>query len=175
MDQKQQRSRGDLALIFLFFMVAGMGLLAAVSTLFLKSPETQTPFYDLAPFFLGLALAGGGAAIMTLVRSYFRIAGVILVITLALWLMGALIFAFGLSAIFYYDDTVDFTMNLGYVVGLCLGPGLLLATIGLLLYAFEAQRGLKQRREETSLAADDATRQRALKRQERAKLEREET
>jgi len=158
-------AKKDIIFSLIFLGLAVLGLLAALSTLVLTAPETQAPFYDLAPFFLGLALAGGGVAVMGLARAYFRIAWLIVVITAVLWLMGTLLFAFGLSAIFYYDETADFAVNLGYVVGLCLGPGLLLAAIGLLLYLFEARRGRRQKRE---AAADWLHR---LKSEEQANLE----
>lgn len=177
MAQTSRRSRVDIAFVVLFFALAGVGLLCAFSTLFLTAPGTQEPFYDLAPFFLGLALAGGGGAAMFLARTYFRIAGPILLITTLLWTMGALVFAFGLSALFYYEETVDFTVNLGYVVGLCIGPGLLLAAIGQLLYGFEAWRGIKQRREEgTAVPAANASADwlKALKAQEKRRLETDE-
>ena len=156
MAQTSPRSKMDVALIFALLALAGGGFLCALSTFFLTSANTHEPFYDLAPFFLGLALAAGGGAMMFLARHHYRIAWPILLITVLLWMMGATIFGFGLSAVFYYEETADFSLNLGYVVGLCIGPGLLLAALGQLLYGFEAWRGLKQRREEeTAVSAQD--------------------
>jgi hypothetical protein len=157
MAQTDLRSKTDVTFVLLFMVLAIIGCLCALSTFFLSPTDAAGNFYDLAPFFFGLTLAGGGSAGMVAMRGRYQIAWPILLITITLWMIGALTFAFGLSAIFYYDEPADFTMNLGYVVGLCIGPGLLLAAIGQLLYGFEAWRGMKQRRGESQTAVSPDT------------------
>ncbi|MBK8985606.1 MAG: hypothetical protein IPM39_05930 [Chloroflexi bacterium] len=168
------RSKTDVVVIGLFLTLSVVAFLGALSTIMLSLVNPQAPFYDLGPFFFGLSLAAGGSAAMVAMRGRYQIVWPILLITIVLWMMGAVILSFGLSAVFYYDQRVDFDTNVGYVVGLCIGPGLLLAAIGQLLYGFEAWRGMKQRREGwyTAVSANDLTPDwlKSLKAAERARL-----
>lgn len=124
--------------------------------------------YELIPFLLGTAVALMITAGLVLFRRRRNIGGMYLLISMLLWLTGSAVFAFGLTAIFLYDEPTEFFSNLGYSVGLCLLPGAFLALLGLLLYALEAGRG---RKTAVSPSDDSSDWLESIKAEEKAKLD----
>ena len=137
---------GETLVVAFFGFLTVVGCVCAASVLALSSPGTGETFYELAPFFLGLALASVGGAGMVGLRRRFHVAGPILLVAVVIWFIGSTIFAFGLMAALLYDEPAEFLPNLGFAVGMCLGPGAFLALIALFLYAFEARRGMQRER-----------------------------
>ncbi|MBP6471490.1 MAG: hypothetical protein KBE23_09860 [Chloroflexi bacterium] len=146
MSSSGRKFTGETLVVAFFGFLTVVGCVCAASVLALSSPGTGETFYELAPFFLGLALASVGGAVMVGLRRRFNVAGPILLVAMVVWFMGATIFAFGLLATLLYDEPAKFLPNLGFAVGMCLGPGALLALIAMFLYAFEARRGMKKER-----------------------------
>lgn len=130
-------------------VAGGFGALAIISclcgtgVLLLAGVDNTETFYELLPLLLGTSVALMITAGLVLFRRRQNIGGLHLLISVLLWLAGAVVFAFGLTAIFLYDESTGFFSNLGYSVGLCLLPGAILALLGLLLYVLEARRGGK--------------------------------
>lgn len=140
MSQKSSRFTIDIALIAFFGLLAALGCLCSFSSVMLSLADAEKTFYEIAPFFLGLTLAGGGSAAMVALRQRFKMGWPLLIVAIILWSMGSAVFAFGLMAAMLYDEPNEFASNLGYSVGLCIGPGLFLALIGLFVFGYEAWR-----------------------------------
>ncbi|MFO7682453.1 MAG: hypothetical protein R6X34_20640 [Chloroflexota bacterium] len=140
MSKSSSRSTADIALIIFFGLLAGLGCLCSFFAVVLTFAEPGEGNYELAPFFLGLTLAGVGSMAMVALRKRYKMGWPLLVVALILWSMGSAVFAFGLTATFMYDEPNDFISNLGYSVGLCIAPGAFLALIGLFVFGFEAWR-----------------------------------
>ncbi len=144
MSRSSSRSTADIILIVFFGLLAGLGCLCSFFAMVMTVAEPGEENYALAPFFLGLTLAGVGSMAMVALRRRYKMGWPLLGVALILWSMGSAVFAFGLTATFTYDEPNDFISNLGYSVGLCIAPGAFLALIGLFVFGFEAWRETEQ-------------------------------
>jgi hypothetical protein len=154
MAQNPSRSGADIVLIVFFGLLAAVGCFCSFFAVVMTVAEPGDTSYELAPFFFGLTLAGAGSMAMIAMRARYKMGWPLLLVALVLWSMGSAVFAFGLTATFMYDEPTEFASNLGYSVGLCIGPGAFLAVIGLFLFGYEAWRGSKREDDEASDADD---------------------
>lgn len=173
MTQPRTTISTDKILFTIFILLALLGCALASGTLFLSLAASGESLYVLAPSFLGLTMAGGGGAAMVVMRRRYQMAWPILLIAVALWVWGTLVFGLGVSSAFFYDEPAQFTSNFGYAVGLCIGPGVLLMAISQLLYGFEALRGKKRSEVATTAVAGKGSQAdwiTTLKAQEKSRL-----
>lgn len=143
----------DLALIVVLGMIAlccGSMAMLILFTSFYTEPEYVT----LVPVFLGPTAGAIGAALMILYRQRLHIGWIPLLIAAFLWFVGASLLAFTGFAVFDVDEPSELLPNLGYSLGLCLAPGVILAGMGVLLYWSDAIRNRPNRPQKTP---DEAT------------------
>ncbi|MCO5189760.1 MAG: hypothetical protein M9918_16390 [Anaerolineae bacterium] len=112
---------------------------------------TEPEYITLAPVFLGPTAGAIGAGLMILYRQRLHIGWVPLLIAASLWFIGASLLAFTGFAAFDVNEPSEFWSNLGFSLGLCLVPGILLAGMGIVLYWSDAARNRSQK------APDEAT------------------
>jgi hypothetical protein len=136
----------DKALFFLFISLALAALFGIVVIGFLSLAVDGEALHIFHPFLIGLAMASGGSAAMIVMRRRYLMPWPILIIATGLWTVGALAFAYGVTTTLFTGETSGFDANLGYTIGLCMGPGVLLMAIAHLLYGFEAGLGKKRER-----------------------------
>jgi uncharacterized membrane protein HdeD (DUF308 family) len=127
----------------------------------------------MALLFFGLTLAGGGSIAMIAMRQRYKLGWPMLLVAVILWSIGAILFASGLMAALMYDEPNQFMSNLGYSVGLCIGPGGFLALIGLFLFGYEAYRETGKGEDETEPTPDDSADEwlKSVKADEKSKLD----
>lgn len=140
MTQNSSRSGADIALIVFFGLLAAVGCFCSFFAVVMAFTNPGENNLAMALLFFGLTLAGGGSIIMIALRQRYHMGWPMLLVALLLWSIGAMMFAFGLMAALMYDEPNQFLSNLGFSVGLCMGPGLFLAAIGLFLFGYEAYR-----------------------------------
>ncbi len=134
------RGTADTVLIVIFGLLAGVGCLCSFCSMVMAAAEPDKGLFVLAAICVGLMLAGVGSMVMVLLRQRYHMGWPLLVVSLLLWSIGAVVFSFGLAAIFLYDEPTEFLSNLGFSVGLCIAPGAFLAVIGLFVFGYEAWR-----------------------------------
>lgn len=133
----------DLAVIILFGAIAACS--AGLVLLLLLSALVSDPEYImLVPVFVGPSAGAAGVILMTWFRHRLRIAWIPLFIASFLWFSGATLFAFTGFAALDFDEPSRFLPNLGYSLGLCLVPGVILAGMGVLMYWSDAVRNRPQ-------------------------------
>jgi hypothetical protein len=140
MAQNSSRSGADYALITFFGLLAAVGCFCSFFAVVMAFAEPGEDNLAMALLFFGLTLAGGGSIAMIAMRQRYHMGWPMLLVAVILWSIGSMAFAFGLMGALMYDEPNQFLSNLGYSVGLCLGPGAFLAVIGLFLFGYEAYR-----------------------------------
>lgn len=146
MTQTRASSSPDKALFFLFALVALAGLLGVLLIGAFSLVVDGQALHAFHPFLIGLVMAAGGSAAMIVMRRRYLMPWPILIIATMLWTVGTLAFAYGVSTAMFAGQTSGLNDNMGYTIGLCLGPGVLLMAIAHLLYGFEAGQGKKRER-----------------------------
>ena len=144
MTQTRPNISPDKALVFLCIFFALVGVLGVIVAAFLSLSAAGRLLHTFHPFLFGLVTASGGSAAMIVMRRRYLMPWPILLIAILLWTIGALTFAYGVTAALSIGEISGFNVNLGYTIGLCLGPGVLLMAIAHLLYGFEAGLGKKR-------------------------------
>ena len=140
MSQNSSRSGADIALIVFFGLLAAVGCFCSFFAVVMAVTDPGENDLAMALLFFGLTLAGGGSIAMIAMRQRYKMGWPMLLVAVILWSIGAMAFAFGLMATLMVDEPNEFLSNLGYSVGLCIGPGAFLAVIGLFLFGYEAYR-----------------------------------
>ena len=173
MSQNSSRSGADIALIVFFGLLAAVGCFCSFFAVVMTVVEPGEGNFELAPFFFGLTLAGVGSMAMIAMRQRYKMGWPMLLVAIVLWSMGSAVFAFGLTATFMYDEPTEFMSNLGYSVGLCIGPGAFLAVIGLFLFGYEAYRETGGDEEEETPTPDESASDwlKSVKADEKSKLD----
>ena len=173
MAQVSSRSTVENGLILFFGLLALLGCLCSSSVMLLPVADAEATYYEIAPLFLGLTLAGVGSGAMVWLRRRYRMGWPLLAVAMVLWSMGSVVFAFGLTATMLYDEPNEFLSNFGFAVGICIAPGLFLALIGLFLFWVEARKGRKEGAGETAVSPDESADEwlELIKAEEKSKLE----
>jgi hypothetical protein len=123
-----------VSLIILFGLIAVVSGFLAFLFLFADGLE-------LFPAVFGIAVGALGVMAMVWFHRRYPMSWLILLAAAIMWFIGGGLFALGISATFL--GTAEFAENLGFAVGLCMGPGGFLALAGLALYIFAARRSRK--------------------------------
>ena len=173
MAQNSSRSGADVALIVFFGLLAAVGCFFSFFAGVMAFTNPGEDNLAIALLFLGLTLAGGGSIAMIAMRQRYHMGWPMLLVAVVLWSMGSMAFAFGLMGALMYDEPNEFMSNLGYSVGLCIGPGGFLAVVGLFLFGYEAYRETGSDEEEgvptTDKSADEWLK--SVKTDEKSKLD----
>ena len=173
MSQNSSRSGADIALIVFFGLLAAVGCFCSFFAVVLAFTNPGENNLAIALLFFGLTLAGGGSIAMIAMRQRYHMGWPMLLVAVILWSIGAMTFAFGLMGALMYDEPTEFMSNLGYSVGLCIGPGAFLAVIGLFLFGYEAWRETGGDEEEETSTPDESASEwlKSVKADEKSKLD----
>jgi multidrug efflux pump subunit AcrB len=133
----------EIVLAILLSLVCILGLMGTLCALALGATGTDARDLAFAPLLLGPALAGAGGLVILWLRNRNELTWWMVLAATPLWFIGTLLMMSGLTASFLPNEPGEFLPNLGYSVALCMGPGAILALIGLGLLGYAYRRPWK--------------------------------